>query len=193
MSPVGLFIAGIVVVILFAAIVRLERGQDGSIERELDWLPDSLVSARLLFAEPRAMRITEPVPLTARVDRAYRHPNGEISLVELKTRNRHVVYQSDVIELSAQAVVLQAAGHGNVRSIGYVLTQLRATGQRRVHPVCLLPREQVVAMHRRYVAIRAGSVQPKRANRRRTCGTCAFQTECMPSLLALESTKDLLH
>ena len=171
--------AALVVVI----VVRLERSSDEAEARERLWLPDELRSARLLFAEPKAMRIERPVALVARVDRAYRDDNGWLTVVELKTRKKHVVYASDIVELSVQALVLEQLGHGRARDVGYVVTHLRRSGQRQLHRVQLLAPRQLLDLHNRYVALRRGVEQPRRLNRACVCCGCAYRIECDPPVL----------
>jgi hypothetical protein len=50
--------------------------------------------------------VWQPIGLIARVDRGYRL-KGELHLAEFKTRTHAVVYSSDVIELSAQRLVIE--------------------------------------------------------------------------------------
>ena len=55
-------------------------------------LPHSRVStvgtglreATLAYSEPKPMRIFRPIPVVAKVDRAYRHANGELTVVEFR-------------------------------------------------------------------------------------------------------------
>jgi len=146
------------------------------------WLPDELRDAALLYSEPPAMRIQRPLPVVAKVDRAYRHPNGELSVLEFKTRRRHVVYDSDVIELSQQRLVLERSGRGNVRPVGFVVTELRGSNERKSHRVKLLTADAAADIASRYVGIVAGTIAPRKTDNERLCGQCAFVKECRPGL-----------
>jgi len=85
-------------------------------------LPPELRSARLAFAE-RLFRSEGPIPLVAQLDRAYRTTAGVLVLIELKTRAASRAYGSDVIELSAQRLALEARTGDVVADHAYVLTQ----------------------------------------------------------------------
>jgi hypothetical protein len=150
---------------------------------EQDWLPPELHGAKLAYSEPRPMRILRPVPVVAKVDRAYRHPEGDLSVVEFKTRPRHVVYPSDVLELSQQRLVLERSGRGKVRPVGFVVTELRGSGDRRTHRVRLLEQDDAVKAARRYKGIIEGTVMPRKTDNVRFCAKCAFVQECRPELL----------
>src|SRR5688500_6177857 len=74
---------------------------------EKTWLPSELKNAELVYME-RLFKAQSPLRLTARVDRGYRRPSGAITLLEFKTRSVDRPYFSDVIELSAQRVAVEA-------------------------------------------------------------------------------------
>jgi CRISPR-associated exonuclease Cas4 len=99
----------------------------------------------LAFAE-RLFRSEGPVPLVAKLDRAYRNAAGVLVLIELKTRVTSRAYGSEVIELSAQRLALAAQTGDVVSDYAYVLTQHpdgRRTGW---HLVRLLAHADVVAL-----------------------------------------------
>jgi len=100
------------------------------------WLPRELQHAQLAFAE-KSFRMWQPIRLIARADRGYRL-KGELHLTEFKTRAHAVPYSSDVIELSAQRLVIEKATGEWVSEIGYVLAQELSGKHRPVHKVRLL-------------------------------------------------------
>ena len=57
-------------------------------------LPSKIRSATLIYAE-RLFRSGGAMSITAKVDRAYRDPMGNVVLLELKTREADRVYWSD--------------------------------------------------------------------------------------------------
>ena len=67
--------------------------------------PRALRDATLIYME-KQFRISNPVGLVAKLDRAYRMPSGMIVLVEFKTRRLDRPLLSDVIQLSAQRMAL---------------------------------------------------------------------------------------
>ena len=95
---------------------------------ERHWLPKELQHAQLALAE-KTFRTWQPIGLIARADRGYRL-NGELHLAEFKTRTHAVAYSSDVIELSAQRLVIEKSTGERVSEIGYVLAQ-DLSGKRR--------------------------------------------------------------
>lgn len=90
-------------------VLRAVRGASKQ-SGDLAGLPSELRDARLVWSE-KSFRSQGPVPLSVRIDRAYRLPGGDLVLVEFKRRARRRVFLSDVVELSAQRYVLQRAGH----------------------------------------------------------------------------------
>jgi hypothetical protein len=163
-----LFLLAVLGVLALAAFAFVRQASNHSAEaREASWMPEDLAGAKVLLSEPRPLRAhAGDVQLVAKPDRAYMKANGWVQLVELKDRSRHVVYDDDVIELSAQRVAVEGALSVNVESEGIVVTQMRGTGSRRVHRVPLLLPSQVQALAHRYLEIVRGETQPIRtANR----------------------------
>jgi hypothetical protein len=156
-------------VAVFAAWSRWRR-----IARESGWLPAELVGARLAYAE-RSFLSRRPW-LIARVDRGYRK-EGVIWLTELKTRKQHLPYLSDVVELSAQKVAVEAETGFAVSGTGYVLTQL-PDRLRRLHRVELLHKTEIESLIRRRAEILAGALAPRYARDRASCAACMYRAEC---------------
>ncbi len=160
--------------VLITTCWRLRRRR----EREADdWLPHPLRSTRLAYAE-RVFRSKGPIRISARVDQAYRDGRGHLTLVELKTRDLDRVYDSDVIELSAQRAALTVATGETVHREAYVLVQGTVGRRRRVHRVALLTVEQVAALAERRQALLSGATQPRRTCIEGICDYCAFVGPC---------------
>ena len=140
-------------------------------------LPRELREARLLYAE-QLFTTTGQLPISARVDRAYRLPSGAVVLLELKTRAIDRPYLSDVIELSAQraAVVLQTGEP--VADHAYVAVRLPGGARPNVHPVQLMGIDEVAALALRRKAIVSGRLAPTYAGSARICSQCAFAPRC---------------
>jgi hypothetical protein len=145
---------------------------------ERRWLPKELQHAQLAFAE-KTFRTWQPIGLIARADRGYRL-EGELYLAEFKTRTRAVAYASDVIELSAQRMVIEKSTGERVSEIGYVLAQSLSGKRRSVHKVRLLPRADVIALARRREAILKGRIIPRYTSSQGLCRHCAYRAECKP-------------
>lgn len=151
---------------------------DASAAREQAWLPEELRDADLLLAEPKPLYFDGEVSLVAKPDRAYKKRDGRIKLVELKTRPRHVVYDEDVIEMSVQRVVLHGRKMGEVEREGLVVTQLRDSGERRVHRVQLMDSDTTMNLAKRYLSIRAGTTVASKTSVEGKCRRCAHKVDC---------------
>lgn len=142
-------------------------------------LPGEMRAAVPAYAERTFRLDLSHLRISARVDRAYRAQSGVVTLVELKTRRFHRPYQSDVIELSVQRVVLMSQTGESVARHAYVLVQ----GPKRTstHRVKLLSEAQVFALVARREAILSGNAQALRASDSGLCAHCAFAIECRRS------------
>jgi hypothetical protein len=111
---------------------------------EKAWLPVELQDTALVYAE-RIFKARSPVPIIAKLDRGYRNADGVILLVELKTRRMNRPDLSDVIELSAQRLAVQAQTGERVADYGYVVIQRVGSKRKMAHRVALLSTEAVAA------------------------------------------------
>ena len=93
-----------------------------------------------------------------------------------------VAYSSDVIELSAQRLVIEKSTGERVSEIGYVLAQDPSGKRRSVHKVRLLPGADVIALARRREAILKGRIVPRYTSSQGLCSHCAYRAECKPDL-----------
>lgn len=182
--PTPVIVVFVIAVLVSAAGYALRRCREhkNAVARERAWLPRDLRRAELVLSEPRPIIARGPVPLIAKTDRAYRRPNGMVTIAELKSRRHHTVYDDDVIELSVQRTVLEANGLGPVDREGIVVTQLHESQERRVHRVRLMTTEETYALARRYIDVMAGRAAPTRAQRRSKCEQCGHFDRCKPSL-----------
>ena len=150
--------------------------------REQAWLPQDLKSARLEFAE-RGFYTRWPFRLYARIDRAYRTPDGVLVLTELKRRFIRQAYQSDVVELSAQRLAIERGARMSVAATGFVVVEHPETGERTPIPVTLLRENELSALRLRYELLVDGTVPPDRRNELRVCRYCAYADRCQPDVL----------
>ena len=144
--------------------------------REEGWLPKELATAKLLFSE-QLFKGTADIPIVARVDRAYL-VRGQLRIVELKTRRSAKVYETDVIELSAQRAVVHASTGMDVGSRAHVVIDHPYTERRIVRSVDLLAENQVIELLQRRRAILVGAILPKETTRKNRCVRCEYRSEC---------------
>ena len=104
----------IVVVCLALAIARRQSVKTNAALAEGASRPAALRDAELVYME-RLFRASKPVGVVAKIDRAYRLPSGLLVLVELKTRWINQPCLSDVIQMSAQRVVVMGRTRQTVR------------------------------------------------------------------------------
>lgn len=146
--------------------------------RERASRPPELRDATLVYME-HAFRSDRPFRLMARLDRAYRIANGDLVLVELKTRWHAQPRATDIIQLSAQRLAIEMAIGQRVASYAFVTVAKPDRQHLRVHHrVQLLDRAEIEALAHRRRAILAGQVSANFAASRQTCTTCAFRSIC---------------
>jgi hypothetical protein len=118
--------------------------------------------------------------MVARLDRAY-EVDGELVLVEFKTRQAPVVYASDVVELSVQRVALQDERQVQVSTTAWVVVEETTRRTRIAHRMCLLDSAEVQALRTRYFGVWSGAVQDARgANSPKRCHHCGHRSVCGP-------------
>ncbi len=180
MSALAWGVGCAVAVVGFALTVARWRSlETHAVRAERASRPAALRDAELVYLE-KLFRISTPVGLVAKLDRAYRLPSGLLVLVEFKTRWSNQPCLSDVIQLSAQGMAVMGQTGQSVASHGYVM--VKAPTRRALpiaHLVKLMTREQVVALVRRREEILAGhGVLPRKSSSLKTCDACAFRADC---------------
>lgn len=170
--------AALLIIALFTSAVlflRLRTAHGPEVDAE-DGLPADLIGAEVAYAE-KTFRSSQR-RLVAKLDRAYR-VDGQLKLVELKTRARDAVYMSDIIELSVQRLAVQDGAKELVSSDAWVIVQNATTGIRRPHKVRLMGATEVTAMKDRYQAIVVGKVgQPQPSRSVSQCAQCGHRDRC---------------
>lgn len=140
--------------------------------------PKPLAHAELVFMEA-LFRTREPLRLVVKVDRVYRLPDGTLVLVELKTSWRDRPYLTDVIQLSAQRLAIEAQTGEVVAPYAFVsVLRPGRLGRLRSHRVSLLDADAVVRLHRRREAVLAMQVRPVYATSDAVCRGCALRSKC---------------
>lgn len=177
MNPLGWFAVTVTAACIAAFVVHRLR-ISAATRAERASRPDELASAGLLYMETQ-FRVRGPVPLVARIDRAYQAADGVIVLVELKTRWKSRPYLSDVIQLSAQKMAIEGQTGLRVAEYAFITTQRPTTNAgHRSHKVQLMPPSEIVALHRRREDVIAGRIPPMYAHPAGACKGCAFRARC---------------
>lgn len=166
-----------VAVFVAMLVLRWRRCATGE-TAELASRPAALRTAKLVYIE-ELFRIRAPIPLVARVDRAYQGADGNLVLVELKTRRTDRAYATDVIQLSAQKMALAGQTRQRIAAFGFVTLQAPdGAAASRAHRVALMDTSQVIALFRRREGIVSGRITPGYAESRSACDGCAFRARC---------------
>ena len=147
MSTLAWGVGCAVAVVCFALVMAWRRSLETNAARaERASRPAALRNAELVYME-RLFRISTPVGLVAKLDRAYRLPSGLLVLVELKTRWSNQPCLSDVIQLSAQRMAVMGQTGQSVASHGYVMVKAPTKQALPIaHLVNLMTDQQVVAL-----------------------------------------------
>lgn len=162
---------------LIAALAPRDRSAR-AVRSEKATRPRELKHARLVYME-KLFRISRPIRLVARLDRAYRQPDASLVLVEFKTRRRRRVYPTDVIQLSAQKLAIEVQT-GQVVAPHAFVTIKRPDGSAVMSPhrVNLLDAAAVVSLAHRREAILSGRAEAIYAASVRACEECAYRRHC---------------
>lgn len=165
----------------FLLPVQIGRSEASYCAKERAYMPPEVAGGRLVLSEEtiRAKRVAK---IVAKPDQVYLSTNDALVLVENKTRERNVVYDSDRVELSVQAFALRH-GRGetlkrySVADYGYVAVRV---GNRPpvFHRVVLLTDEAIVSLRQRRLALVAGLAEPGGPPSIRVCGTCGQRPNC---------------
>ena len=169
--------AGVAPLILLLAWLR----QRGPAAGEQAWLPAELRTAKLVFSE-REFTTDSPAPLGARVDRVYALPDGRLVLVEFKRRDGARVFPADIVQLSAQRVVIEAATPGRVADHAYVALVNPRSGRIRARRVGLESEAEVLTRYHRAGTVLARATPAAKADDVALCTGCAFVGRCRPEL-----------
>lgn len=184
-SFIGLLLIGVglLLAVLLYAYIRISGN---------DWLPQELRAAKVLAVEQdavvdvpssswgerggRGVIAQRPIQLSGRFDQAYVLETGEVVSVEYKNRNGHVVYDTDVAQLSLQAWQLRRQGK-RTALFGFVVTRNRFNGQRKAHKVVTFDDDKCVDLIQRYLDVYLGQVKPHRMVGRK-CDSCGHKERC---------------
>lgn len=171
-----------------AAALRLwlqRRAPPGSREdyerRERAAMPEELARGTLVVNE-RTLWRRGARPFAAKTDQVFLTPQGYLVPVETKTRKR--VYDSDIIQLSCQAVALAHTPglHGTPASWGYVRLS-ESGGAPTYKRVPLVPEDKIDLLWDRWDDLRRGREAPIVRPAHYRCTHCQVRTRCPDAVL----------
>lgn len=139
-------------------------------------IPSAPVAGKLVFAE-KTFSVTHPIRLVARIDRAY-DLGGTLTLLELKTRMNNQVYESDIIELSAQRLAVESATSRPVQDQAYVEIHNPTSRRRAIHRVPLHSQDKIAEIAYRRRLLLAGAIPPRGPANIALCNQCEYRDEC---------------
>lgn len=172
-TDLWLLLAGCVACVMAAGAAELiVRRRFGQVDQ---WMPEALKNHTLAYVE-QTFRSGGHRTVIARVDRAYRRRNGQIVLVEFKTRQADRVHPSDIIELSAQRVALEGETGETVAGIGWVVVEWGS--RRTAHRVILMSPQAVSDLAWRRDALLWGTASPRYPATPGVCASCAYRRRC---------------
>lgn len=137
--------------------------------------PLLLRKSRLLFVE-QSLELHDPVFMRARADEVYQQPNGELIVVDTKTRERKTVYRNDVLKLSQYGYILRKMGH-RVAPFGYIRVQA-PWGEVAYLRAPLMSATELMKLFERAMEIDQGLIQPRYCDDIRKCATCSEKNGC---------------
>lgn len=172
--------AGLAVVWLMGGALTSRRRRQGGHE----WLPVRLAERELVWSE-KTFRCEAPIPMVARIDRAYLSDSRQLTLVDFKRRAAARTYQSDVVELSVQRYVMQKAGHPVSRH-AYLVVVPSGGGRSRALPVELEDARTIERRIARWSALMAEDVPPERTANLTLCRRCGHVDRCTGKRLRSE-------
>lgn len=171
MSSTVLAVLALALLVGVWLIVAQWSGTDG----RGDWRPTELRRAKLAHIE-RDLSVQGTHLVVGRPDQVWRLKNGRHVPVELKTRARQIVWESDIAELSLQAWLLRQCGFATT-SHGWVVIEDIGSHSKSAHRVSLWSDQRCQAAIDRHVAIRTAAAAPKKV-RGPKCRKCAYQARC---------------
>jgi hypothetical protein len=140
-----------------------------------DWLPEDLKAGRLVHVE-EDLSTDDPYPVIGRPDQVYRLASGLHVPLELKNRDKFVVYDTDIAEISLRGWLLRKNGRPTARH-GYMAINNRKDGERKAIRVELRDDAFCEQLIRRYIDVTTGACAPRLAHRGK-CKSCGHNGRC---------------
>lgn len=192
MMPVYIaFMAFVLLWIMFGIykLIRIQLSKHAGIAENADNDADANRPAVLdhLVMSEEGLSIKRPYMLIGRPDEVYTSSKGMLFPVDTKTRNRAVVFDSDIIQLSVYAVLLAHAKHPALPFKGVRRRHVARYGYIRFvvgkktywsKPVELLTEQEVGALVERRTKLEANLATPMPTRYAGICKTCSYNNIC---------------
>ena len=151
---------------------RVLYGQGRTVVTEV---PERLKKASI-WGKERSVKTSSSVYMHGIIDEGFRLPDGTIVLSDTKSRDRRVVHESDILQLSAYKLAIEESTGERVSDDGYV--RLLRPDKNEYIPVKLFDRERVVAAYNLYHDLVKGKFSGAKCESKGLCRTCAYRGPC---------------
>lgn len=138
-------------------------------------LPAMLEKART-WAKEREFRIGGRRPMHGVLDEAFELPDGTIVISETKSRRFKTIYKSDVLQVSAQRVLVENHQRRTVSSEGFV--RLLTPQGNEFRPIKLMTADEVAQAYDLYRQLSRGAIVGDKCRAPNLCRSCAYKEEC---------------
>lgn len=131
--------------------------------------PRLLCNSKLVMVEPEQDIFCDtPIQLHGRPDTVFRCSNGELVVMDTKTRESNRVFDTDILQLSVYGYIMEKGYGQKVHRYGYVRTIIgRYQPKVSYHKVHLLSAGVIEHLYGEYRAIESGEFKPECV-----CGNC---------------------
>jgi CRISPR/Cas system-associated exonuclease Cas4 (RecB family) len=138
-------------------------------------LPGMLAKATI-WGKEMTVACRSPRRMHGCFDEAFKLENGEIVVSETKSRERIVVHESDVIQLSAYAVAVAEGGKHKVNSKGFI--RVVTPSRNEYVQVDLLSIAEVERAYDKFKYLASGRETGEKCGKPALCRSCLYKKEC---------------
>lgn len=137
-------------------------------------MPEELRAAKLVASE-KYFSTPYPRKMHGTVDQLYRLIDKRHALVDSKTRDRHIVYKKDIVQLSVYKVILERNG---LKMADYAYFRVVTSKGVKYIKQSLLTEEETIAEYDNTKKVLTGKKEPLTAENKRMCKGCSQQPNC---------------
>lgn len=138
-----------------------------------------LCKPKQIYLFEKYIGIDSPIAIQGKPDKVI-WVNGKLKIIEFKTRERNVVYESDIWQLSIYRYILTHTQNKEVMSEADVL--INKNGKTITKTVKLKTNEEVEGLYYRYINVHQGNVLPNMTKNKAFCKHCPhYKISCFPN------------